>query len=173
MHTDHRDDKSGVMTGQPHSDDRHEIDQRLSRDTQRSQAGGRRRKWQWVVLILASVAIALWGFNSWFERQDWIPESKAARLMGHARLQCTQSMVTTYGDVYPGWVDRHGRNFYATGPGRGPLKAALEVCARANLGSGVAPFDWLRFFVIGLAVIGVSATPLLLSSQRESRIPPG
>jgi hypothetical protein len=153
------------MTRQPHSDGRREVDQALSDATHPRQAG---RKWQWVVLVLASAAIALWGFNSWFDRQDWIPESEAAHLMDHARLQCTQSMVPTSGNVYPGWVDRHGRNFYATGPGIGPLKTALEVCARANLGPGVAPFDWVRFSVISVAVVGLSTMPLVLSRRRNT-----
>jgi hypothetical protein len=128
---------------------------------------GLMRKWQAVVPMLASALVALWGLSSWFERQDWIPESDAAHVMDHARLQCKQSTVPTFAPVYPGYVDRHGRNFYATGPGIGPLKTALHVCARANLGPGVSPFDWLRFFVISVFVVGLSAIPLVLSSGRD------
>jgi hypothetical protein len=120
--------------------------------------------------IVVAVGLGLWAFDAWFDRQEWLPESRAAKHMNHARLKCDAITSTDASSkTHPGWVDPHGRLFIVSGPGREADNAALDRCARANLGPGVPPVHWRTFLVIAAVLFGLSSIPLMASRRWTSR----
>ncbi len=97
------------------------------------------------------------------DRQEWMEYSSAWKLMNHARLKCDSIWNTdASGVTHPAWVDPQGRVFLVSGTGTEADNAALNECARANLGSGMPPIDWLKFFAVAVVALGLAAIPLIM-----------
>ena len=58
-----------------------------------------------------------------------------------------------------------------SGAGSEADNAALDRCARANLGPGVPPVDWLTFFAVAALLLGISAVPLIVGPPRRANGP--
>ena len=118
--------------------------------------------WRVVPVLVVAGGLLLWAFGAWFDRQEWIPDSEAAKIVDSGRLKCDQ--------VGWAWVDPKGKVFPAKPNDLDALKAALEECARANMGPGVAPFNWSRFMIASVVGLAVASGPWLFS--RLTRRPP-
>jgi hypothetical protein len=118
--------------------------------------------------IVVAVCLGLWAFNAWFERQDWLPDTRAAKLMYRARPKCFAITNTdASGKPHPAWVDPDGRLFTVSAPGSEADNAALDRCARANLGPGVPPVRWGTFLGIAAVLLGLASIPLMVSGPRS------
>jgi hypothetical protein len=123
---------------------------------------------RFIPLIVVAVALALWSLNEVADRQEWMQGSRAATLMNHARLKCDSIWHTDASGVrHPAWIDPQGQVFLVSGTGTEADNAALNECARANLGPGVPPIDWLKFFAVAVVALGLAAIPLIVPARRR------
>jgi hypothetical protein len=120
--------------------------------------------------IVVAVGLGLWAFSAWADRQEWLPDTRAAKHMSRARLKCFAITNTdASGEPHPGWVDPDGRLFMLSGTGSEADNAALDRCARANLGPGVPPVHWGTFLGISAVLFGLSSIPLMVSRRARRR----
>src|ERR1700750_131999 len=59
------------------------------------------------------------------------------------------------------WTDPAGKVYVVSGSGSEADNAALNQCARANLGPGLPPVHWLTFLAIAALLLGLGAVPLI------------
>ena len=112
-------------------------------------------------MVVVAIALGLWGLNAWLDRQDWLPDTRAAKLMSTARLRCDPIWTTVASARANAWTDPAGNLYIASGPNREEDNAALNRCARANLGPGVPPVHWLKFVTIAALLLALSSIPLI------------
>jgi hypothetical protein len=122
-------------------------------------------------MVVVAIALGLWGLNAWLDRQDWFPESRAAKLMSTARLRCDPIWTTVASGRAPAWTDPAGNLYLVSGPSSEQDNAALNRCARANLGPGVPPVHWPKFVTIAALLLALSSIPLIAKPRRASRVP--
>ena len=116
--------------------------------------------WRFAPFIVVG-ALALWSCSEAVDRQEWVPNSSMWDAMNKARLtKCTDNVTYV--------TDRRGNIYEVDGTGSEAVNAALNECARANLGPDApGPSHWKIIAVICGVVI--AATWIIPWIQRRVR----
>ena len=81
--------------------------------------------------------------------------------MSAARVKCDAVWTAVPTGRAAAWTDPAGNVYVVSGSGSEADNAALNQCARANLGPGLPPVHWLTLLAIAALLLGLAAVPLI------------